>query len=230
MRVLCLSQRQYYPAKMSFFEDFSPGRGRNPPPRGTNITVNGPTPPIDGPPSPADERQLIDRARKRDAEAMHQLVDRYAHDLYVTAMYHTGSDTDARDAVQETFKAMIESLPDFRGDSSIKTWLWGILYRQAMRARRRRRRPDVARLTIRPHERSHAAATDAKLDLQAALKTLSEEHRQVIVLRELEQMSYADIAEVLGLPQGTIESRLHRARQALREALKAYSREEQTND
>jgi RNA polymerase sigma-70 factor (ECF subfamily) len=63
---------------------------------------------------------------------------------------------------------------------------------------------------------------DARMDLQAALQQISPEHRQVLVLREYEQMSYAEIAELLEMPRGTVESRIHRARQEMRERLKAY--------
>ncbi len=191
--------------------------------------MNRETPPSDDSES-ADEAQLIQRARKRDAEALHQLVDRYAHDLYVTAMYLTGRHEDARDTVQETLAAMVRNLPAFRGDSSLKTWLWGILFRQAMRVRRNRRQPDLHRMEFASYQRSESSSTDVRIDLYAALAKLSEEHRQVLVLRELEGMSYGQMAEVLMLPQGTIESRLHRARQALRKSLTAYEREVQNDD
>jgi RNA polymerase sigma-70 factor (ECF subfamily) len=73
-----------------------------------------------------------------------------------------------------------------------------------------------------PTAKDQPAGSEAKLDVQAALLNLPPEHRQVIVLRELEQMTYEEIAQVLDIPQGTVESRLHRARTALREKLKAY--------
>jgi RNA polymerase sigma-70 factor (ECF subfamily) len=69
---------------------------------------------------------------------------------------------------------------------------------------------------------SAATSVGAKIDLQAALQLLSEEHREVLVLREFEGMSYDEMAEAIGLPRGTVESRLHRARAELKEKLKAY--------
>jgi RNA polymerase sigma-70 factor (ECF subfamily) len=66
------------------------------------------------------------------------------------------------------------------------------------------------------------AGVDASIDVDAAMQRLSPEHRQVLVLREFEQMSYDEIAEVLGVPRGTVESRLHRARSEMKEKLKAY--------
>jgi RNA polymerase sigma-70 factor (ECF subfamily) len=69
---------------------------------------------------------------------------------------------------------------------------------------------------------SAATSIGAKIDLQAALQLLSEEHREVLVLREFEGMSYDEMAEAIGLPRGTVESRLHRARAELKEKLKAY--------
>lgn len=170
-----------------------------------------------------DDPHLIRRAQRADAQALHQLVDRYAQDLYGTARFLVGgSDSDAQDVVQETLLAMVRSIVRFRGDSSFKTWLWGILIRQAAKHRSRRRPvasfdPDMA-----VGYRSSEGAVDARMDLEVALARLPDDQRQVLVLREFEGMSYAEMAQVLGVPQGTIESRLHRARQALRNELAEY--------
>ena len=109
---------------------------------------------------------------------------------------------------------------------SVKTWLTRILFTQAAKWRRdRRRRRDTRPIAPVEAEASVPGRTggvEARIDLHAALAKLSEEHRQVLMLREFEGMAYEEMAEVLGVPRGTVESRLHRARNELREKLKSY--------
>ena len=127
---------------------------------------------------------------------------------------------DAEDIVQETFIGAFAGLAKFNGQSSVKTWLSRILTRQAARAWNRSRRSrmtaqldeDVAGADAGLFVASAATAVDHKIDIAAVLQTLSVEHRQILVLREMEGLSYGEIAESLGIPQGTVESRLHRAR------------------
>jgi RNA polymerase sigma-70 factor (ECF subfamily) len=125
--------------------------------------------------------------------------------------------------VQETLIAAIDEGRSFRGASSVRTWLVRILVNRAAMARRsksRRHRHTEASAVAR--ETTSTAGADAKLDLSAMLETLSPEHRDVIVLRELQGLSYEEIAAALGLPRGTVESRLHRAREALRKRFEGY--------
>src|SRR6185369_704544 len=119
--------------------------------------------------------------------------------------------------------------------SKVRTWLVQILVRRGALLRRSRKRQHGETLagavgaTVGDEGRkpssaqSHeTAATDAKLDLAKMLEALTPEHRQIIVLRELEGMSYEEMAESLGVPRGTVESRLHRARGVLKEKFKGY--------
>ena len=114
----------------------------------------------------------------------------------------------------------------FRGDSAVKTWLTRILLRQAAGQLRKRKRLPVAGLEAAEMEAPSAAAatdrSDTRMDLAAALADMSEEHRQVLVLRELQGLSYDEIARILSVPRGTVESRLFRARKAMQERLKDY--------
>jgi RNA polymerase sigma-70 factor (ECF subfamily) len=174
-----------------------------------------------------DDAELIRRIACGDQAAFRALIDRHARYLYGIAASLTNP-ADAEDVVQETFAAVLAA--KFRGESAVRTWLVQILVRQAAMHRRRRRRP-MASLDAggagpggseRPTRSSAIAGAEAKLDLAAMLQTLSPEHRQVIVLREVEQMSYDEIAAALGVPRGTVESRLHRARAELRERFKGY--------
>jgi RNA polymerase sigma-70 factor, ECF subfamily len=167
---------------------------------------------------------LLNRAAAGDSEAFHGLIDRHAPDLYRLAVRLLGNTTDAEDVLQETWVGAFKGLRRFEERASVKTWLTRILVTQAalwrrQHARRLARSDDAAgRVT----ESDAAKDVAMKIDLDAALHQLSDEHREVLVLREFEQMSYEEMAESLGVPRGTVESRLHRARGELREKLKGY--------
>jgi RNA polymerase sigma-70 factor (ECF subfamily) len=179
------------------------------------------------PPTPTDAA-LLARARGGDDAAFHALVNRHAPGLYAVAVSLVGSAVDAEDLLQETFAGAFRGLSRFGGRSSVKTWLTAILLRRAAMHRRRAGRKD-ARLvplsaaagtaTGRP---SATGTVDARLDVMDAIRSLRPEHREAIVLRELQGFSYDEMAEVLGVPRGTVESRLFRARRALRERLADY--------
>jgi len=170
--------------------------------------------------------ELVRRARQGDDACFHELVDRYAGLLFGLAFSLVGNASDAEDVLQETFLGALRGLGAFKGRCSVRTWLTRILLKQAARHHRSHR----ARQTVSLDDLSGLSAqaarssgeTDVRMDVLAALETLSEEHRQVIVLREFQGMSYQEMAEVLGIPGGTVESRLFRARQELKERLKGY--------
>lgn len=172
------------------------------------------------------EKELIRRAAQGEARALHQLVEEHARHLFGTACAMMGRTADAEDVVQETLLAAVRGIGKFDGRSSLRTWLVAILIRQAALWRRRRGRPmgqlDELAPPPAPSPPRHTAAADAQMDVGQMLQTLSPEHREVLVLREYEGMSYEEIAASLGLPRGTVESRLHRARQQLRSRLSGY--------
>lgn len=174
-----------------------------------------------------DDAQLMRSIGRGDESAFRELVNRHARYLYGIAYSLTQNPSDAEDVVQETFVAVLKS--KFRGESSVRTWLVQILVRQAALLRRTRsRRIGPAAADDAKKDLSVAAAgsavsgSDARLDLAVMLEGLSPEHRQVIVLRELEGMTYEEMAATLAVPRGTVESRLHRARAELRERFKGY--------
>jgi RNA polymerase sigma-70 factor (ECF subfamily) len=167
------------------------------------------------------EHDLVRRAAAGDAEALTRLVDEQAPHLFKIAYAMTGRVVDAEDLVQETLLAAIAALGSFRGGSKLRTWLVGIMIRQAALVRRKARSaPEVSR-----EPGGFAAGVDAKMDVASALGQLSPEHREVLVLRELEGLSYDEMAAVLNIPRGTVESRLHRARQELKIELRDYQEE-----
>jgi RNA polymerase sigma-70 factor (ECF subfamily) len=176
------------------------------------------------------DADLIHRAQAGDDLAFEQLVSRHYNALFGLAFFLTGERADAEDIVQETLLAAYQRLSGFEARSSFKTWASRILVNQAARHHRSRKvRERVTPLKLSEESRAilsgKAQATNAneiRLDVLQVLETLTPEHREVIVLRELEGMSYAEIAEVLNIPEGTVESRLFRARQEMKELLKDY--------
>jgi RNA polymerase sigma-70 factor, ECF subfamily len=168
----------------------------------------------------ADDIELLRRAEDGDSAAFHALVDRHASRLFRLAVSLVGNAADAEDVLQETFVGAFRGLKSFEGRASVKTWLTRILVNQAARWRRGRR--GRAGEQMPDSVAAPAGSPESAIDVQAALGQLSSEHRQVLVLREFERMSYEEMAEVLDIPRGTVESRLHRARGELREKLKSY--------
>jgi RNA polymerase sigma-70 factor (ECF subfamily) len=183
------------------------------------------------------DAELMRRARLGEQGAFQTVVGRHAHALYRTAFVLVGSAADAEDVVQETFLGALKNLQSFEGRSSAKTWLTSILIRQAHTLRRRRRvraaqsihgvgdggdgAPQFeARSTSSPGQQA-----DRRMDVTRMLAVLSEEHREVLVLRDLEGYAYDEIAELLSLPIGTVESRIFRARQVVRERFAGYLQE-----
>lgn len=160
------------------------------------------------------------------------MVDRYSAYLYRFAYSLVGNAADAEDVLQETFLAAFCGLRRFEERSSIKTWLSQILIRQTARRHRTRHKhkalsldSDTETLASQAADRAHestATQSDIRLDVRAVLDALPPVHREVVVLRELQGMTYEEIADVLGVPVGTVDSRLFRARQALKANLKDY--------
>jgi len=179
-----------------------------------------------------DDAELLSRICSGDASGFHGLVDKYGQYLFGLAVSLVGNRADAEDVLQETYLGAFRGARRFEGRSSVKTWLTGILVRQVAGHRRAgARRKTVSmefRETVASKEavRSRAGAVDVQMDVEAAVRSLSEAHREVIVLREFKGLSYDEIAEVLGVPRGTVESRLFRARRELKDILKAYLSDE----
>lgn len=169
-----------------------------------------------------DDAALLKQIRHGDAAAFRALVDRHARYLYGIAYSLCQNAADAEDVVQETLVGVLNG--NFRGESTARTWMVQILVRQAAMLRRKKRNASVR---LQPLSEvlvttDAAAGSQAKLDLAVMLESLSAEHREVIILREIEQLSYEEMAAALHVPRGTVESRLHRARSELRERFRSY--------
>lgn len=177
----------------------------------------------------AADAQLVAAAQRGDRDAFGELVERYQDRLFNTLVRITGSYEEAADAAQDAFLQAYAKLDAFRGDAQFFTWLYRIAMNAALN-RRRHRRPmaslDAAKDAAGEEPMDHTAAPDRQLLtdersalVHSALAELGDEHRKILVLRELEGCSYEVIADILELPVGTVRSRLFRARLQLRERL-----------
>ncbi|MBI3837960.1 MAG: sigma-70 family RNA polymerase sigma factor [Planctomycetia bacterium] len=185
-----------------------------------------------------DDAQLIDEALNGDSSAFGQLVTKYQDRLYNTLAHLVGSTDLAYDAVQDAFVQALVKLETFERSSSFYTWLYRIAFNQAI-SRRRREKPLVSVEQVQEasgHEPvDRCGPPESKLEQQeraaqvrAALAKVSDEHRAILILREVDDCPYEQIAEILDLPIGTIRSRLHRARLQLRDQLKGVFQEDVT--
>lgn len=182
--------------------------------------------------SASHHADLVARALASDAEAFDRLVDESYAMAYATAYRLIGDADAASDATQEAFVRAYTSLRTFRGTSSFMTWLYRIVVNVSLDMLRRRSRaperlvedadPDRTIAMIDPSQdvQGHVERHERQAAVLRALQRLSHDHRTVLVLFDLNGLAYEEIAEVLGVPLGTVKSRLNRARLALREALR----------
>ena|SRR5688572_20388608 len=173
--------------------------------------------------------ELVRRLNQGDESAYRELLERHGRYLYgIAHSLSGGNSADAEDLVQETFVGALSS--NFRGEAAVRTWLVQILVRRAAMLRRNKGRgggtSDISAVSATADRKLASppatGGADARIDLATMLQGLSPEHRDVIVLRELQGMSYEEMASTLGVPLGTIESRLYRARAELRKRFKDY--------
>jgi len=158
--------------------------------------------------------QLKDRATR--AAAFDELFATLREQVFAVCLHVTGNAADADDALQETFLAVHEGLSTFRGECRLSTWVHRIAIRSAIRVRARRR-PAADVHAVDPPARGPDQVLVGELGerLAAAMERLSAEHRVVISLFAVDGLSHAQIAEILGVPEGTVWSRLHAARKRL---------------
>jgi len=172
----------------------------------------------------SDDRALVEAARGGDRGALEQLLRRHHDRLYALCRRVTGNDADGQDACQEALVAIVRGIPGFDGRSAFGTWAYRVAANASLdELRRRRRRPEPVAPEERAGGRSASAAPVAdtadavatRVDLDAALATLTPEFRVAVVLRDLCGLSYEEIAEVVEVPPGTVRSRISRGRAAL---------------
>ena len=178
-----------------------------------------------------DEKHILARARRGDLAAFEELVRRNEKRVYAVALRSSGSPEDAADITQEVFLRAGRSIEDFRGDSGFSTWLFRITANLCVDfARHRQAQPQTQPLVgeddaerpipdTAPTPEEHLENSELGRELAAALDEISEEHRRIVLLRDVSGLSYTEIAEVLEISEGTVKSRLSRARIALRTIL-----------
>lgn len=178
-----------------------------------------------------DDRRLIADCLGGKRDAFGELVSRYQTRLYNAALRLVHSPDDAADVVQEAFLSAYQALHTFKGDAEFFTWLYRITFNAAI-SLKRKKRPVISLDAnaqdsgFEPDDQSEYVKPGAALErtederrLNAAIAKLSAEHREVLLMKDIDGLKYEDIAEVLGVPIGTIRSRLHRARLELRDLL-----------
>ncbi len=168
---------------------------------------------------------MIDRTLQGDAEAFGALVRRYQDRLYTSMIHVLGNEEDARDIVQDAFVQALSKLDSFARKSSFYTWIYRIAFNLAVNRRKRESREREILGDNATHE-NRSPSADHEVErreniqqVQRALALLDEPFRAVLVLREIEQLDYRTIAEILEIEVGTVRSRLHRARVMLRDTL-----------
>ncbi len=178
-----------------------------------------------------DDRRLIADCLGGQRDAFGELVFRYQTRLYNAVIRLVDHPEDAADVVQDAFLNAYQSLHSFKGDAEFFTWLYRIAFNTAISMKRKKRAAisldsGASEASIDPHDPSEYIKPGAVLErseeeirLQEALTRLSPEHRDVLIFKDIEGMKYEEIADLLGVPIGTIRSRLHRARLELRELL-----------
>jgi RNA polymerase sigma-70 factor (ECF subfamily) len=187
---------------------------------------------------PTVETQFIERLRARETAAFDRLVEERSGEIYSLLYRLTEDAEEARDLTQETFLRVFQSIDRFRGDAELKTWIYRIAVNQARNRwrswRRRRRdstlsldapdshdeRPLSSRLqssAINPEQET--LAHERETVLRNAVRTLGRSYRETVILRDVEGLSYEEIAATLSISVGTVKSRLARGRLELRRKL-----------
>jgi RNA polymerase sigma-70 factor (ECF subfamily) len=185
-----------------------------------------------------DDRGLVRAAQKGDESAFRQLVERYQRRIYQLALGMTKDPDDAMDIAQETFVRVHKYLPSFKGDSSFFTWTYRIATNLCLDAQRKKSRTervdveegDEAEIEAAMDPPSHALAgpqrqalnQELKGKMDEALASLSENHRAILLLREVDGLSYEELAKVLEIRKGTVMSRLFHARLKMQNKLREY--------
>ncbi len=190
-----------------------------------------------------DDYALVAEAKAGSYESFEELVNRYESKIYRLGLNITGNPQDAEDVLQEAFLKAFQHLPEFRADSRFYTWLVRIAVNEALMKLRKRRSDKSVQIQDEVNEEGEVlprefadwkpnpeqiyAQAEIETILRDAAQTLPPPYRTVFLLRDVEDLSTAETAAVLGLTEGTVKARLFRARLMLREELsKIFKRDE----
>ena len=177
-----------------------------------------------------DDRALVARMRTGDSEALREIVERYQSRVFALVFGIVRDEHEVQDVAQEVFLKVFTRIQAFDERSKFYTWLYRVAANAAKdHLKKRRRRPAVALeddATVVDRGRGpagHAAQQETRAIVREAIDSLPETYRTVLTLRELEGLAYTEIAEVLKVSLGTVESRLHRARGRLKRRLASHA-------
>lgn len=212
-----------------------------PTPPTTPPTTPPATAPASGPRPPASDpdRELVGRCQRKHPGAFEELVRRYQDRVFNLCFRFLRERETSEEIAQDVFVAVYKHIEGFKGDSKFSTWLFRVVanhcHNKSKYLRRRRHKlqdsldapiegedGDMKReLPDDPDRSPEELATRRGMNemIQAAISELDDDHRVIVLLRDVEDMSYEEIGEILGLPEGTVKSRLHRARNELRAKL-----------
>ena len=181
------------------------------------------------------ESELILKCKNGNVEAFEELVLKYQRQVYTVAYRFMGNHEDASDLAQEAFIKAYKSIDRFRGESSLKTWLYHIVANVCRDELRKRKKgqvlsldapisTDEGKITRQTEDWTYAPdllyeSKEVQYFIQEAINQLTPEYKEVIILREIQGFSYEEIAQLLDCSLGTIKSRLNRARKAMRDIL-----------
>jgi RNA polymerase sigma-70 factor (ECF subfamily) len=203
---------------------------------------------MDQPPAPApheaaapdeiDDLALVRRAQKEDMRAYDVLIRRYQERIYATVYHMTSNHEDANDLTQETFIKAFRALRSFKGDSSFYTWIYRIAVNKTINFLKQRKNrvqmslndmdfnaendPDLVALVSEKTPRRDLNLSELQEKLNAALLKLSEHHRMVVTLHDIQGLSHDEIGKIMNCNVGTVRSRLFYARQQLQAHLSDY--------
>lgn len=172
-----------------------------------------------------DDTDLVARAQNGDREAMDTLLRRHYDRIFAVCRRIAGNTDDALDATQEALLALVRGISRYDGRASFSTWSYRVATNACLdELRRRKRRPEPVEPEVveAPSTSGGSQLEDqvtARIDVDAALAGLSPEFRAAVTLRDLAGLEYAEISEVLGVPIGTVRSRIARGRAAVAEAI-----------
>lgn len=185
-----------------------------------------------------DDSELVNRAQREDLGAYDQLVRRYQERIYATVYHMTSNHEDAHDLVQDTFIKAFRALKSFKGDSSFYTWVYRIAVNKTINFLKQRKNrvqvslndvdfhaendPDLVALVSDKTPRRDLNLLELQEKLNAAMQRLSEHHRMVVTLHDIQGLSHEEIGKIMDCNVGTVRSRLFYARQQLQGYLSDY--------
>lgn len=194
-------------------------------------------------PPETDDATLVARLKQDDEAAYEEVVRRFGPRMLVVARRFLGQEQDAQDALQDAFLSAFKSINNFQSNAQLATWLHRIVVNASlMKLRTRRRKPEVSIEGLMPKYHDNGdrvggdgwkvtydtaiAAQETQEQVLHAIDQLPELYREILLMRDIEELSTEDTAQQLGITEGAVKTRLHRARLALRELLDTFMRAE----